>query len=405
MLVSARRIGFAALLFTALLSSSALAWNKAGHMVSGAIAFDTLVKDDPATAKKLAELLRESGLFTSKIDGVPAAQQDRLLFMYAARWPDDIRMDRSLSHPKWHYRDQAFVPPGDATQPEQPAKVNAVTALKSNLAILSAPGRARDRAVALAWIIHLTGDLHQPLHAVSEYSTVYPKGDRGGNSQFIRAQAGRAVINLHSLWDGLILGSSADRDASNMATKLEQRSDLGRSQFPEVKDLDALHSADESFRAAVKDAYLGRKLKTSDNESDGPVLPDGYLATAKLSAEKRMVLAGYRLAAALMLIDGKHTAGRGDIATTKDASAGDDPMDHESADQDPTMAEATDAQQPGKELLQPIAAGETIVHVTKAGKKYHRAGCGSLASTDLTMTLAEAKQKGLEPCGKCHPPE
>ncbi len=45
------------------------------------------------------------------------------------------------------------------------------------------------------------------------------------------------------------------------------------------------------------------------------------------------------------------------------------------------------------------------VHITKTGTKYHVAGCDSLNKSDITVTLGQAKAKGLEPCGKCNPPQ
>jgi phosphatidylserine/phosphatidylglycerophosphate/cardiolipin synthase-like enzyme len=49
--------------------------------------------------------------------------------------------------------------------------------------------------------------------------------------------------------------------------------------------------------------------------------------------------------------------------------------------------------------------GVIEVHVTKAGTKYHVSGCRFLSESDITMTLDEAKAKGLTPCSRCHPPE
>ena len=46
-------------------------------------------------------------------------------------------------------------------------------------------------------------------------------------------------------------------------------------------------------------AYRGGALAGSSDRADGPVLPDGYAAAAKAAAERRVVLAGYRLADAL----------------------------------------------------------------------------------------------------------
>jgi hypothetical protein len=48
-------------------------------------------------------------------------------------------------------------------------------------------------------------------------------------------------------------------------------------------------------------------------------------------------------------------------------------------------------------------AGDDIVHATRTGKKYHRAGCRFLSKSDIPMTRREAEAKGLTPCGVCKP--
>lgn len=296
-----RRLSAVSLILLLLMVTPAFAWNKPGHMVTGAIACDALTKDDPALLASLVKILRDSGLFTSKIANVPPDQQAKVLMMFAARWPDDIRTNQAYSHPKWHYIDIPFVPPGDDMKPPQEvAKENAVTELKANIEKFKAADTSpRDRAIALCWILHLTGDLHQPLHATSMYSKTYPDGDRGGNSQYIRAEANGRVLNLHSVWDGLILGSESITDARNMATTLEQRPDLAKNKLPGLNDLDPADWAKESFNLAVKVAYLDGKLKSSNDRHSGPVLPDSYLKNAKATAERQIVTAGYRLAAEL----------------------------------------------------------------------------------------------------------
>lgn len=47
---------------------------------------------------------------------------------------------------------------------------------------------------------------------------------------------------------------------------------------------------------------------------------------------------------------------------------------------------------------------EVIVHITKTGSKYHSSGCQYLRKSDITVTLAQAKNKDLTPCSKCNPP-
>src|SRR5205814_8107842 len=61
-----------------------------------------------------------------------------------------------------------------------------------------------DKAVALAWLEHLVGDIHQPLHACSRFSPAYPKGDRGGNLFMVKYHGN--ITNLHLFWDELLGG-------------------------------------------------------------------------------------------------------------------------------------------------------------------------------------------------------
>lgn len=47
----------------------------------------------------------------------------------------------------------------------------------------------------------------------------------------------------------------------------------------------------------------------------------------------------------------------------------------------------------------------TIVHITETGSKYHSAGCRYLSKSDFTVTLAQAKARGLTACSVCGPPQ
>ena len=51
----------------------------------------------------------------------------------------------------------------------------------------------------LRYIIHVIGDIHQPLHASSLFSKEFLKGDEGGNLFEIRYK--RGIDNLHKLFD------------------------------------------------------------------------------------------------------------------------------------------------------------------------------------------------------------
>ncbi len=119
----------------------ALAWNKPGHQVSGAIAYQVLQKESPATAAKAAALLRKLPGFEKswrkKVEAAPPGEQDELLFMLAARWPDDIRRNPSYDHPKWHYIDFPFVPDGQpaSVRPLPPDRDNILEGFQFNLRV------------------------------------------------------------------------------------------------------------------------------------------------------------------------------------------------------------------------------------------------------------------------------
>jgi hypothetical protein len=293
----------ATLAFLVLLTwhGTALAWNAAGHQVSGAIAYQVLQKESPQTVAKVLAVLRGlpdfEKMWGKKLTAAPEAERDELLFMLATRWADDIRGRPQYDHPKWHYINFPFKPEGqpDSVQPLTPDPVNILEGFQINLRI--AKGEDENRAVALCWLFHLIGDVHQPLHTVGLFTTDYPRGDRGGNLIFVRVKEGGQPINLHFFWDGLILGSQNTRTAHNMATELLARPEFSRNKLVELKETEFSNWAKaESFVLAKEVAYLNGKISGSPDRGPAPVLPEGYTKKAKEVAERRIVLAGYRLA-------------------------------------------------------------------------------------------------------------
>ena len=308
-----------AVLILLLLAPPALAWNKPTHAVIGAFAYDTLVKEHPEVIPRVIGLLEKHPQWDSHIgkavDAVPPEERGREAFMLMGRWADDIRSIPQYTHPAWHYIDFPVIAPGDPIRPPVPAAgdPNVLTALAASTAAVRGRGPDPDRAVALCWVFHLVGDVHQPLHTVSFFSSgQWPKGDRGGNDFHVRAGAGKSVIKLHALWDGLVLGSGGYRDVANEATALEKRPDLSRETLSaDLAEKRPRQWAKESYDAAVKVAYLNGTLAGSADGRRGPVLPAGYLATAKATAERRVALAGYRLADALVAMFPADAAGYG----------------------------------------------------------------------------------------------
>jgi hypothetical protein len=47
--------------------------------------------------------------------------------------------------------------------------------------------------------------------------------------------------------------------------------------------------------------------------------------------------------------------------------------------------------------------GTDIVHITRTGAKYHRAGCRYLARSDIPISRKDAEARGYTPCSVCRP--
>src|ERR1051325_4737614 len=170
-----------------------LAWNRAGHMTIAAMAYDKVHSLAPATVTRVIAILQQHPQYESRwkpqLSGMSQQDQERFLFMLAARWPDDIRGDAAFDHPKWHYIDYPYKPPGKPASVLAPAPEaeNMAVAFKNNVQIVQSAAPDDQKAVALCWIFHLMGDSPQPLHAVSLFTKHFPDGDRGGNLIFVKA--------------------------------------------------------------------------------------------------------------------------------------------------------------------------------------------------------------------------
>ncbi len=161
-----------------LIASPAAAWGPIGHRVTGAIADENL-----------------GGLARANVQLLIGTET----LAEAATYPDEMKSDPSTFWQKtaspWHY---VTVATGIAYKPSMaPAEGDAITALNKFTATLrDSKASVEDRRVALRFIVHIIGDLHQPLH-------VGRGDDRGGNDTPVTFF--NRSTNLHSLWDsGLI---------------------------------------------------------------------------------------------------------------------------------------------------------------------------------------------------------
>jgi hypothetical protein len=76
----------------------------------------------------------------------------------------------------WHYINWSFKPEGQpaSVQTRDPEPVNILTALAENERLVRKDNDGERKAIALAWLFHLVGDIHQPLHTAQLFTVEYP---------------------------------------------------------------------------------------------------------------------------------------------------------------------------------------------------------------------------------------
>ncbi|MGK6356636.1 S1/P1 nuclease [Sphingomonas sp. DT-207] len=153
-------------------------------------------------------------------------------------------------HPTWHYRLKPIAEGGfPVPQGESGAGLEALA-----LAIrVAGDPRAvpAERATAVAWILHIAADLHQPLHAAERFGPDWPQGDQAGSKVFVRETEGSEPISLHWLWDDAVSRNGAPEAAFARAKALA--SSYPRARFERyLKADDARSWLEESYAALAQ---------------------------------------------------------------------------------------------------------------------------------------------------------
>src|SRR5262249_25617803 len=227
-------------------------------MLSGIIAFDVLQQENAPIIEKVKAALEKhpwyANQWQARLQDVPVADHGLVLFMQAARWADDIRANDKQQHRAlWHYINWPFKPDGQpaSVRTREPEAVNILTAMAENQRIVATENNAERKAIALAWLFHLVGDVHQPLHTAQRFTVDYSNGDRGGNEICVRLTQAGQPMPLHRFWDGVITSSQNLTRLRNEATALQNRPEFQRSQLTELASTDFEAWAKESYEIAT----------------------------------------------------------------------------------------------------------------------------------------------------------
>jgi len=136
----------------------------------------------------------------------------------------------------------------------------------------------------LVWLLHLVGDVHQPLHCTSRFDHEQPDGDRGGN--LVALCAAPCKNELHAFWDDL-LGTNTDPRAA-----IRKGDDLPEPDPHFAAIADPATWIEQSFQAATMAVYVN-----PIGIGPGPFTVDAnYEKRARALALKMVALAAVRLA-------------------------------------------------------------------------------------------------------------
>ena len=274
------------------------AWGDAGHKVIGVIAYSRLTP-----------------IVKRKVDTLLAADKDDLTaedFVSRTIWADKYReSDRQTTKiryeatRKWHFAD-IDIKTGDIDgacehHPKLPRGTPASAGPANNCVIdkieqfiveLRNPFIAKsEKILALKFLLHLIGDLHQPLHAADNK-------DRGGNDVAVLLAEDIPSTNLHFYWDNYIverLGSDPWSIGAALSRKISTGTADAWSKGTPIT------WAKDSFRRAKTVVYnfAGLQEFADDRGAKGVRLDDAYENSALIAARQQLSKAGVRLAAVL----------------------------------------------------------------------------------------------------------
>jgi hypothetical protein len=268
-------------------AAPALAWGDLGHEVTALIAYRHLTPSAKA-----------------KLDALLASDPDTLTppdFASRATWADKYRGSHRETA-AWHFVDVELDHPDlaaacfgyPALAAGQPASqgrardcvVDKIQEFSHELADPATP--PPERLLALKFLIHFVGDLHQPLHGADNH-------DRGGNCVKLSPSPDGDVTNLHAFWDSTVVRAQGS-SAPEIAAKLDAQ--ITPAEIREWSTGAPRDWARESYQMAKADAY---RLPTRPTcEGGGPIsLSPEYQAAATRDAALRLEQAGIRMAAVL----------------------------------------------------------------------------------------------------------
>jgi hypothetical protein len=302
----------AALLST--MAFPALGWDDTGHKITAYIAWQRMT---PVVRERVIEILRQApedshlAVFYRHFGLESDEVRKREYFMLVSTWADIVRdfgleprfrnenRYRKYHKSNWHYDDifwkqingKAEILTGFDEGGVAVAKLNEFYKLIRDPSVSD-----KEKAIAIAWITHLTGDLHQPLHTSARVTDLEPKGDQGGNLFLLTPKdtPRDRQVNLHWYWDSIVgrnvayKANSGEREyIEQLALKFMKRHPYSSVQaILQVGDFEAMQK--EAFALNPTDVFTPDLVRFSEPSVK-------YRKRAFAIAERQLALAGYRM--------------------------------------------------------------------------------------------------------------
>lgn len=230
-------------------------WGPNGHRTTGKIAEQHLSK---RILKKINKLL----------DGESLA--------FVSTYADQIKSDKKYrKFYTWHYVNMPL--DGDYETSEKNPKGDLITGIDFCVKTLKDKKASNeDKKFYLKMLVHLIGDLHQPLH-------VGRKEDKGGNT--IQVQWFGAGTNIHRVWDGDLI----DQWDMSYVELAENEAELSKEEIEKIQEgtvLDWLKDTHKLTGKIYSSAEIGENLRYRYSYDFFPVvrtqLQKGGIRLAKL---------------------------------------------------------------------------------------------------------------------------
>lgn len=295
---------FAAILFS--INIPALAWDETGHKITGYIAWQRMT---PEVREKVIKILlaapedSQIGTFYLSYGSRAVDSRKREYFMLMTTWADIIKdkaMDtrfKKYSKGNWHYADTFWQwKDGKAVFIENKDESGfAMDKLVEFDKTIRGTASDADKAVAIVWLEHLIGDLHQPLHTSAKVTDSNQKGDQGGNLFFLTPKGTPRAEqkNLHSFWDGIVginIPNAKDQCDADYLDPLAQEI-MKLHPYDKMKD----NLSPNKFDVWTKESLDIATTEVYKNIDWGKAPSDKYKKKAFDIAQQRLALAGYRM--------------------------------------------------------------------------------------------------------------